>query len=944
MHSSRREYAAAAGEGHEATAAGTRRPPEEGEEGQSFVPPIPRPLPGDAAKTLAARARQVARLERYVRRGVRGFRHRLRREAQACAIESLYDWNARGVEYFNASRGWVFLVDEDRRVLYSLQDAAAFTPNWEQEIPLDSASSIIALVARTGEEYLSNDVSEDFRKGKPYLRISPHTQSELAVPLFDPDEDKVIGAYNLESDERGAFTEAQARELRRSAALLSVPLLVLRDLHHTAAKTEKPAAEGGWGWHPEVHGWSPGRIIERFCRAVVARLAMPGGTRPSCCVWYADPLTQLCWALGTCGYDYEFLHQCTLGPDSAVARTAASDARCVFRGTTEAMGFSCRAKARRVGVHRVVLTPLRAEGIEPFRGTLAIYGFEKDTVLPSDDLVRWLAKQAEDLVQTLHRQRAVFAKGHFRARLATSALIRPSSRLFRQALVNVLPHDATSIYVHETASAFPHRDEKGELERVYAAGFELPLLPKADKVPLEPPTREQKSISAYCAVHPGVPVRINFGEQDPIYQQPSHPPKPDPERFERLDVREAHERRRLGIGVPSAWSENVSLGVLRLYRSGKGRPFTDADGRLLQAIVASYHCCRSLFGNWHAVRNEGLVGPYVASPTPTLLEAVLRSAVDDFEKREWPVHQGSVFMRSQTASPPYPRFAFYSRTPRLPPEQVLAPLAEDLAGAEGWRHSEQIVTVPFPDRDGTEGERVCVPLRVWSGGFLVEVVCCLDFATPGAWDAETRYRVYRAGVEAAAMLAANRWQTPPPPGDDAQLVRAFESYATRLSVEKERGDNSERRARLLPAVLKEPAEVEGWVIAPEPSLERYGVRVRKDGRTCAVPLRLGPYLAAVLICPLAPGPAESLRSELRRRKSVGSERRSPAQGLKIESNALWTLGHLVWRVAGAWCRVVAPNIRSWWQVTFESEPVRDGAAKLWPVKMMFNGAPDLPCQ
>jgi hypothetical protein len=889
-------------------------------------------LPLDEARALARCAIEAVRLEKQVFKGVRHFRGRLRREARVCAAEQLYHWNARGVEWFNATCGWVFLKDDRRGVLYSVGEAAVKTAKREGEISLDDKGSIVAHVCRTGDEYLSNDVAKDQNEGRPYLQIDPNTKSELAAPLYDPASEKVIGVYNLEANRVGAFAMVQARELRRSAAVMGVHALVMRALQRATSSEEMEQAQfsngelhrrerghgilaDGWVWHPEVHGWSPGRILERFCHLVATELDCKTNARPSCTIWYADERTGYCWALATSGYDYHFINLYSLGPNSAVARAAASDTRVILRGTPETLGFEALRKARQLGVLQVALASLRVAGGERFRGALALYGFDDGTVLPGDSTVCWLAEQAERLINALYTQRVVYGIAQIMSRLGTSAQAQPSFRLFRKALSTVLPNDSASIYARQV------RDDK--LQRVDTTIFQANRNSGAENQLVLPKDQPQSSINAYCAVRPGVGVRINFGESDPIYADPIYSglPKPDPKSFEQLDVDEPLRQRRLAIGVSSVESED-SLGVLRLYRSGKKRPFTDADQRLLERVASSYWCCRALFANWRSSQNEHS-GLFVASPTPTLLEDVLRKAASYFRKPGTGLRQGSVFVFDKDAKPQYRLYAYFSPTQQLPPDEVLEPLAEHLIGVEGWKHRQNIVTLSSPDKSTLPTERVCIPLTVWSGRYPVEAVCCLDFDGKVSGNLLTRERVFRVGVEAAAVLSANRWSNPPSSDrdDSEKVMAALESYVKTIEFpcdDEPVSAASVTHAEWSPAHDEKSAPACGWKSIPEPSLQAFGVRVQSGGKLCAIPLRLGPFPVAVMLCTLGEGLQKPLGNILR--------------GSCNKRTEAWTyhrLYSLVGLVTGAWCRVVAPNTLLW-KVEFPKEPARlaDGTA-LW---------------
>ncbi len=74
-------------------------------------------------------------------------------------------------------------------------------PKWHNyDLAIDK-SSIIGLVALTGEPYLTNDVKND----PLYMQIDSDTQSEIAIPINL--NNKVIGIINVESPHKNAFSQ-----------------------------------------------------------------------------------------------------------------------------------------------------------------------------------------------------------------------------------------------------------------------------------------------------------------------------------------------------------------------------------------------------------------------------------------------------------------------------------------------------------------------------------------------------------------------------------------------------------------------------------------------------------------------------------------------------------------------------------------------------------------
>ncbi len=93
----------------------------------------------------------------------------------------------------------------------------------EQDPMLRSGKGIIGSVIRTGRSAVVPDVRRDRR----YVEGRQQTRSEIAVPIVL--QGRVIGALNLESDQVGAFTEADVEMLQffANAAAISIEKAVL---------------------------------------------------------------------------------------------------------------------------------------------------------------------------------------------------------------------------------------------------------------------------------------------------------------------------------------------------------------------------------------------------------------------------------------------------------------------------------------------------------------------------------------------------------------------------------------------------------------------------------------------------------------------------------------------------------------------------------------------
>lgn len=127
-----------------------------------------------------------------------------------------------------------FIVDAVREAIFS--DAAAiylfdsenqaikyfvgrgYSDSEKRELPLKSLCGIVGWVIISGESVLATDVVEH-----PYhLNCRAGTRSQLTVPIVN--EDKVIGAFNLESDTPANFTEEDLEWLRVLATQVAISI------------------------------------------------------------------------------------------------------------------------------------------------------------------------------------------------------------------------------------------------------------------------------------------------------------------------------------------------------------------------------------------------------------------------------------------------------------------------------------------------------------------------------------------------------------------------------------------------------------------------------------------------------------------------------------------------------------------------------------------------
>lgn len=105
----------------------------------------------------------------------------------------------------------VYLLDGDELVLGPWRG-----PEATEHTRIRIGEGICGLAARTAKTVNVADVNEDPR----YLACFASTRSELVVPIFDRDGG-VAGEIDIDSDTRGAFTQADESVIERVARLLT---------------------------------------------------------------------------------------------------------------------------------------------------------------------------------------------------------------------------------------------------------------------------------------------------------------------------------------------------------------------------------------------------------------------------------------------------------------------------------------------------------------------------------------------------------------------------------------------------------------------------------------------------------------------------------------------------------------------------------------------------
>lgn len=128
-------------------------------------------------------------------------------------------------ERFGLYHAHIYLADDAWETLLLAAGAGEVgrkmvTDGWN--IPMAHTSSIVAEAARTRKSVIANDVYRDQESGFLSNKLLPETRSEMAVPMIAGD--KVLGVFDVQSDEAGKFTAEDANLYTTLAAQVAVAL------------------------------------------------------------------------------------------------------------------------------------------------------------------------------------------------------------------------------------------------------------------------------------------------------------------------------------------------------------------------------------------------------------------------------------------------------------------------------------------------------------------------------------------------------------------------------------------------------------------------------------------------------------------------------------------------------------------------------------------------
>ncbi|MCI0406009.1 MAG: SpoIIE family protein phosphatase [candidate division Zixibacteria bacterium] len=128
----------------------------------------------------------------------------------------------------------VFLIDKRRQEVEEIA-TRGYDPSLESDLKLKIGQGLIGWVAKTGQPVIVPDVRQDSR----YVTAKVTTRSEMVVPITS--SERVIGVFNLESDQPDAFREEGLRLLADFAAQAA---LSIERAQLFAERVEKRRLEG----------------------------------------------------------------------------------------------------------------------------------------------------------------------------------------------------------------------------------------------------------------------------------------------------------------------------------------------------------------------------------------------------------------------------------------------------------------------------------------------------------------------------------------------------------------------------------------------------------------------------------------------------------------------------------------------------------------------------
>lgn len=439
------------------------------------------------------------------------------------------------------------------------------------------------MVARVAEEQRTR-YAPDVRREERYWEISPSTKSELTVPIIW--EGELLGVINLESRVIDGLKSASA------AVEAAIPSMVADLLVLKACYAED---ESFFPWHPETHGWDLADQLSQLLQGIAKALS---GAAPKLSIWYPDWEKDQLYAYATFGFDWVYVD----GQSLRLGQSQIGKALSSLPGSLEKLDISkfIRAdKAVEMGIDEAWVMPIYQEGNDAVRPHAAITcyfsnnGRELDAVDEND---RELAKEAMlGLSKLLTKMFAAYNKQRARVAAAVVSAVNDRCRLEPQRtrfeewlniLNTILNHNCKVGSVFQLSGL-------DNLRCIASTGF------------YNDENWETRSVKLESH-------RYDFSTNDSSHTKVAFSLKG--KALRRLDVGNSQEKGlpngcpEIGNGMKNAefvFGQNASncsrqllacayaykdrnIGVLRLVRGKKTRPFTSCDASLMETICAKY--------------------------------------------------------------------------------------------------------------------------------------------------------------------------------------------------------------------------------------------------------------------------------------------------------------------------------------------------------------------
>ncbi len=146
-------------------------------------------------------------------------------------LGSLIPYDAAGIYLIE------FASDDDSPYIFKSKAIRGYQISFELIEPrLKMGEGFLGTVAQTGEAIISHDVTKDPR----YFAARDRTRSELVAPIIS--NDKVIGVFDLESDDEGAYSDDDLSVLQLLTSQVAIIIEKVR-LHEQVVEKKRIEAQ-----------------------------------------------------------------------------------------------------------------------------------------------------------------------------------------------------------------------------------------------------------------------------------------------------------------------------------------------------------------------------------------------------------------------------------------------------------------------------------------------------------------------------------------------------------------------------------------------------------------------------------------------------------------------------------------------------------------------------